>query len=641
VARIPQHFIDELVARTDIIEVIGSRVQLKKAGREYKACCPFHDEKSPSFWVSPDKQFYHCFGCGVHGTVLGFLMEYDHLGFVEAVEDLAARAGLEVPREGGAAAGPANPHDELYVAMERASLYFRQCLTSDTRARDYVKRRGIDAETVQKFGIGYAAPRWDGLLERYGTTDDERHVLQRAGLIIERQPQGEDTANAATPSRGERGFYDRFRDRIMFPIRDTRGRTIGFGGRVLDQGEPKYLNSPETELFHKGRELYGLFEARQATRSLQRLLVVEGYMDVVSLHQAGVTYAIATLGTSTTPEHLLRIFRLVGEVVFCFDGDRAGRAAAWRALENAVAEVKQGRQVRFLFLPDGHDPDSLVREEGQAAFEQRMADAIPLSEYLIRELSSRVETDSVDGRAKLVELARPLVRRIPSDVYRELLVNQLAEVVGMSAARLQELLGASAPAAGETGVGAAARPPAPQRSSYSERNSSGYERPGGLGGARYSASHQSAPGRGNLVRQAVTLLVHYPGAAAAISGQQIDAIAAIDRPGIPLLAELLTQLREDTAANTAAVLERWRDRPEQGSLVKLATSVCLVPDVAGAAAELKSALNRLIIEESPARRLDELMAKARDSTLDEAEKAELQGLLQARSPTARRPPAAR
>jgi DNA primase len=637
VARIPQHFIDELVARTDIIEVIGSRVQLKKAGREYKACCPFHDEKSPSFWVSPDKQFYHCFGCGAHGTVLGFLMEYDHLGFVEAVEDLAARAGLEVPREGGAAAGPANPHDELYVAMERASLYFRQCLTSDTRARDYVKRRGIDAETVQKFGIGYAAPRWDGLIERYGTTDDERHVLQRAGLIIERQPQGDE--GSAGASR-DRGFYDRFRDRIMFPIRDTRGRTIGFGGRVLDQGEPKYLNSPETELFHKGRELYGLFEARQATRSLQRLLVVEGYMDVVSLHQAGVTYAIATLGTSTTPEHLQRIFRLVGEVVFCFDGDRAGRAAAWRALENAVAEVKQGRQVRFLFLPDGQDPDSLVREEGQAKFEQRMADAIPLSEYLIRELSSRVETDSVDGRAKLVELARPLVRRIPSDVYRELLVNQLAEVVGMSAARLQELLGADAPAAGETG-GGAARPPPPQRSSYSERNSSGYERPGGLGGARYSASHSSAPGRGNLVRQAVTLLVHYPGAAAAISSQQIDAVAAIDRPGIPLLAELLTQLREDPPANTAAVLERWRDRPEQGSLVKLATAVCLAPDAAGAAAELRSALNRLIIEESPARRLDELMAKARDSTLDEAEKAELQGLLQARSPTARRPPAAR
>jgi DNA primase len=658
VARIPQHFIDELVARTDIIEVIGSRVQLKKAGREYKACCPFHDEKTPSFWVSVDKQFYHCFGCGAHGTVLGFVMDYDHLGFIEAVEELAARAGLEVPREGGAAAGPVNPHDELVVAMERAALYFRQCLSGDARARDYVKRRGLDADAVQKFGIGYAAARWDGLLERYGGTEDERHVLLRAGLIIERQPQQETSGAAASSSAGvdsaspasasaantstytrERGFYDRFRDRIMFPIRDTRGRTIGFGGRVLDQGEPKYLNSPETELFHKGRELYGLYEARQATRSLQRLMVVEGYMDVVSLHQAGITYAVATLGTSTTPEHLQRIFRLVSEVVFCFDGDRAGRAAAWRALENAVAEVKQGRQVRFLFLPDGHDPDTLVREEGKEAFEARLAGAMPLSEYLIRELSSRVETGSVDGRAKLVELARPLVRRIPSDVYRELLVNQLAEVVGMSPARLNELLGGGVPDA-PAGGGQQTRVSASPNSSYSERNSSGYERPSGLGGARFGASHAAAPGRGNLVRQAVTLLVHHPASATAISGPQIDAVAAIDRPGIPLLAELLTQLREDPPANTAGVLERWRNRPEQGSLAKLASAVCLAPDAAGAAAELKSALNRLIIEESPVRRLDELMAKARDSSLDDAEKLELQGLLRARSPAARKPPAA-
>ena len=517
-ARIPQHFIDELVARTDIIEVIGSRVQLKKAGREYKACCPFHDEKTPSFWVSVDKQFYHCFGCGAHGTVLGFVMDYDHLGFIEAVEELAARAGMEVPREGGAAAGPANPHDELYVAMERAALYFRQCLSGDARARDYVKRRGLDADIVQRFGVGYAAPRWDGLLERYGGTEDERQVLLRAGLIIERQPQGDEAAAGGTgaPPARERGYYDRFRDRVMFPIRDTRGRTIAFGGRVLDQGEPKYLNSPETELFHKGRELYGLFEARQATRSLQRLLVVEGYMDVVSLHQAGVTYAVATLGTSTTPEHLQRIFRLVGEVVFCFDGDRAGRAAAWRALENAVAEVKQGRQVRFLFLPDGHDPDTLVREEGREAFETRLADAMPLSEYLIRELSSRVETGSVDGRARLVELARPLVRRIPSDVYRELLVNQLAGVVGMAPARLGELLGAGdgpAPAAAPGGPRQAA-----SRADIPIQIQGVMVAPAACRARAPDSSPNAAPGRGNLVRQAVTLLVHHPAAATAVSG---------------------------------------------------------------------------------------------------------------------------
>jgi len=597
--RIPQHFIDELIARTDIIEVIGSRVQLKRAGREYKACCPFHDEKTPSFTVSPDKQFYHCFGCGAHGTALGFVMEYDHTSFVEAVEDLAARAGLEVPREGGTAA-PQQPHDELYVALERAALFFRQSLSGEPKARDYLARRGLNAEINQRFGIGYAPARWDALLDRYGSSDDERQVLLRAGLVIERQPDAERGTAA--------GFYDRFRDRVMFPIRDTRGRTIGFGGRVLDSGEPKYLNSPETELFHKGRELYGLFEARQATRTLQRLLVVEGYMDVVSLHQAGVTYAVATLGTATTPDHLQRIFRLVGEVVFCFDGDRAGRAAAWRALENAVGEVKQGRQVRFLFLPEGHDPDSLVREEGAVAFEARLTSALPLSDYLIRELASRTDGASVDGRAKLVELARPLVRRIPSDVYRELLIGQLAEAVRMPAPRLASLLDSDAP------------PPGPSR---------------GEASAASRTRHLPAPaaaGRGNLVRQAISLLVHFPGAGASVPLN--DALESVDRPGIPLLVELLAQLREDPVASTAALLERWRNRPEHGPLEKLATGECLVPDETAAAAEIRSALERLVTEHALVR-LQVLEDKAREEPLNAAEKAELQGLLRTKGQSGR------
>jgi DNA primase len=597
--RIPQHFIDELIARTDIIEVIGSRVQLKRAGREYKACCPFHDEKTPSFTVSPDKQFYHCFGCGAHGTALGFMMEYDHTSFVEAVEDLAARAGLEVPREGGTAA-PQQPHDELYVALERAALFFRQSLSGEPKSRDYLARRGLNAEIIQRFGIGYAPARWDALLDRYGTSDDERQVLLRAGLVIERQPDAERGTAA--------GCYDRFRDRVMFPIRDTRGRTIGFGGRVLDSGEPKYLNSPETELFHKGRELYGLFEARQATRTLQRLLVVEGYMDVVSLHQAGVTYAVATLGTATTPDHLQRIFRLVGEVVFCFDGDRAGRAAAWRALENAVGEVKQGRQVRFLFLPEGHDPDTLVREEGAVAFEARLASALPLSDYLIRELASRTDGTSVDGRAKLVELARPLVRRIPSDVYRELLVGQLAEAVRMPAPRLAELLDSDAP------------PPGPSRA----------ESPAASRARRTPAP--AVAGRGNLVRQAISLLVHFPGAGASVPLN--DALESIDRPGIPLLVELLAQLREDPVPTTAALLERWRDRPEHGPLEKLATGECLVPDETAAAAEIRSALERLVMEHALVR-LQVLEDKSREEPLNAAEKAELQGLLRTKGQSGR------
>jgi DNA primase len=597
--RIPHHFIDELIARTDIVEVIGSRVQLKRAGREYKACCPFHDEKTPSFWVSPDKQFYHCFGCGAHGTAVGFLMEYDHASFVEAVEDLAARAGLEVPREGGAAA-PQQPHDELYVALERAALFFRQSLPNEPRARDYLARRGLSAEMMQRFGIGYAPPRWDALLDRYGATEDERQVLLRAGLVIERPADAERGVAA--------GFYDRFRDRVMFPIRDTRGRTIGFGGRVLDQGEPKYLNSPETELFHKGRELYGLFEARQATRSLQRLVVVEGYMDVVSLHQAGITCAVATLGTATTPEHLQRIFRLVGEVVFCFDGDRAGLAAAWRALENAVAEVKQGRQVRFLFLPEGHDPDTLVREEGAAAFEARLAGAVPLADYLVRELASRCDVASVDGRAKLAELARPLVRRIPSDVYRELLVAQLAEVVRMPAGRLAELLeGGALPAPGR-GAGPANRPARPQA--------------------------VAAHGRGNLVRQAISLLVHFPAAGAGVAVP--DDFETVDRPGVPLLLELLAQLREDPVATTGALLERWRERPDYPHLARLAASECLVPDPVAAAAEIRSALNRLVSEHLLGR-LQALEDKAREEPLSAEEKAELQRLLRSRVQTARPP----
>ncbi len=602
--RIPQHFIDELVARIDILEVIGSRVQLKRAGREYKACCPFHDEKTPSFTVSPDKQFYHCFGCGAHGTALGFVMEYDHLGFVEAVEELAARAGLDVPREGGSAA-PAQPHDELYIALERAALFFRQSLSGEAKAREYLSKRGLDADIVQRFGIGYAPARWDGLLDRYGTTDDERQVLLRAGLIIERQPE-------ASRAQGP-GFYDRFRDRIMFPIRDTRGRTIGFGGRVLDAGEPKYLNSPETELFHKGRELYGLFEGRQATRSLQRLLVVEGYMDVASLHQAGLTYAVATLGTATTPEHLGRIFRLVGEVVFCFDGDRAGRAAAWRALENAVGEVKQGRQVRFLFLPEGHDPDTLVQEEGAEAFEARLTSALPLSDYLIRELLARTDdAASVDGRARLVELARPLIRRIPSDVYRELLIQQLAEVVRMPPARLGELLGGS-------------DSPEPGGRAEPATRSRAHRMPPG-----------PAAGRGNLVRQAISLLVHHPSAAVGVGN--LDALAEVDRPGIALLVELLAQLREDPPASTGVLLERWRDRPEHAPLSRLAVGECLVTDAAAAASEVRSAMDRLIAEEAMAK-LQALQEKAQQGELTAGEKTELQTLIRTIGQSSRVQPA--
>jgi DNA primase len=564
--RIPQHFIDDLVGRADIIDVIGSRVSLKKAGKEYKACCPFHDEKSPSFTVVPDKQFYHCFGCGAHGTTLGFLMDYDHLSFVEAVEELAARAGLQVPRDEDPNAKP-KPSEDLFAPLEKAAELYRQQLRASERAISYLKKRGLTSETAAHFVIGFAPDSWDFVIKNIGTTESDARQLHQVGLIIERENRG--------------GYYDRFRDRIMFPIRDSRGRIIGFGGRILDQGEPKYLNSPETELFHKGKELYGLYEARQTTRNLKRLLVVEGYMDVVRLHQAGITYAIATLGTATTPEHLIRIFRVCSEVVFCFDGDRAGRAAAWRALENALSQVREGRQIRFLFLPDGHDPDSLVGEEGQVAFEARIDQAITLSDYLIRELSTRFDIKSVDGRALFSDAAKPLLQKIPHGVYRELLLGALAGVIGMSTERLQTLL------LGET------------PSSTATRNEPA------ANGRPISNSPPPSLGRSSLVRQAIHRLVHFP--AAAETAQIPNELDQVERPGVSLLLELLANLKNAPCSSTGALLERWREKPDYNALAKLAQAECIVVDTAQAAAELNGALTKLVDEDKKHRQFNHLL----------------------------------
>ena len=348
---IPQHFIDDLIARADIIEVIGKRVQLKKAGREFKANCPFHDEKTPSFTVSPAKGFYHCFGCGAHGTALGFLMEYDHMSFVEAVESLASSMGIEVPRD--ESQRPAHRYDELFELLAKVERYYQANLRNNDAAKDYLKARGIDSATAKRFSIGYASAGWSTVLDKFGKSNEIIERLLAVGLVIRKD-------NAS--------HYDRFRDRIMFPIRDARGRCIGFGGRVIGDQEPKYLNSPETVLFHKGRELYGLYEARQAIRNIEMLVVVEGYMDVVGLARHGIEFAVATLGTATSDDHLTRLFRLTEEVIFCFDGDSAGRAAAWRALEATLPQIREGRQIRFVFLPEGQDPDSFIRDNGAKAF---------------------------------------------------------------------------------------------------------------------------------------------------------------------------------------------------------------------------------------------------------------------------------
>ncbi|MGA2187957.1 MAG: DNA primase [Steroidobacteraceae bacterium] len=605
--RIPDSFLDELVARSDIVEVIGARVPLKKGGREYKACCPFHSEKSPSFWVSPDKQFYHCFGCGAHGTVIGFLMQYEKMEFLDAVADLAQRAGLELPREAQATRDPGTA--DLHEIMARASRFFEQNLADNARARDYLQGRGIDAKTAAGFALGYAPDAWDALLARFGTHDDERRRLLQVGLIVERAPGGERPA----------GFYDRFRDRLMFPIRDSRGRIIGFGGRVIDQGEPKYLNSPETPLFHKGRELYGLFEARQARPDFKRLLIVEGYMDVVRLHQAGITYAVATLGTATTPEHLNKIFRMTSEVVFCFDGDRAGRQAAWRAMENSLTLARDGRELKFMFLPEGRDPDTLVAAEGADAFESRLKMALPLSLYVLQQLTSEVDLGHVDGRARLKALAAPLFARMPEGIYREMLAEQLAARVGMPAATLKRAFslgdGARPANAGE-------EPAAAQRGRTQSGRMSGRAAPG-----RGSAGRASA-GRGNLLSQAITLVLHHPGAARFVEAPA--ALNGVDRPGVPVLKELLDQASAMDQPNTAMLLERWRTRPEYGRLSELAISEPMVADLPGAAKELQMAVERLLEEYGPGRRMDELLRKAEELGLNYDEKAELSSLLKAK-----------
>ena len=588
--RIPQNFIDELIARADIVEIIGARVQLKKSGREYKACCPFHAEKTPSFWVSPDKQFYHCFGCGKHGTVLGFLMDHDHMAFPEAVEELATRLGLEVPREALAAGGARRADEPLYELMARVARFYTESLAHEPRARDYVAKRGLTPETLERFAIGYAPNSWNELLRRCGADDAERKRLADAGLIVERaQLQG-----------GER-YYDRFRDRIMFPIRDARGRVIAFGGRIIDAGEPKYLNSPETVLFHKGRELYGLYETRRARTNLSRLIVVEGYMDTVRLHQAGLDYAVATLGTATTPEHFRRLFRLVATVVFAFDGDRAGRAAAWRALQQALPEAREGREIRFLFLPQGHDPDTLVGAEGRAAFEERLGEAVPLSEYLVRELSGLSDLTSADGRAHFAEAARPLFAKVPEGVYRELLLERLAEVVGLGAARLQELW--AQPRAGATAATLPAAPRAARR-----------------GGAPRGG------GRGSLVRQAIVRLLHYPAIATEVTLAERAGLDASEEPGVALLRELLDNLREQPAQIPAQVIERWAGREGGDALQKLLEREEVITDVPAAAGELRAALVRLA-DQAAGRRLEALEAKSRAGSLAGHELEEFQRLI--------------
>lgn len=435
---IPKSFIQDLLNRLDIVDVIERYVPLKKAGANYAACCPFHSEKSPSFTVSPSKQFYHCFGCGAHGTAISFMMEHAGLGFVEAVEELARGVGMAVPREtpaAGEARQKAAP--DLYEVMQIATRYYRDQLKQSPHAIDYLKRRGLSGEIAARFGIGYAPDGWQNLQAVF--PDYQSNTLTETGLVI--------------VSDDGKKRYDRFRDRIMFPIVSQRGQVIGFGGRVLDKGEPKYLNSPETALFEKGRELYGLYQAQKAIRAEKMALVVEGYMDVVALAQLGVEYAVATLGTATTPYHVQKLLRMTDQVVFCFDGDAAGRRAAWRALENALPQLQDGKQLRFLFLPPEHDPDSYIREYGREAFEHLLGEeALPLSTYLLRELSAQVDLKTQEGRSALLQAAKPLLLAISAPATALLLRKEIAVLAGVTQAELEALYGVKSLAAPERRV---------------------------------------------------------------------------------------------------------------------------------------------------------------------------------------------
>lgn len=587
--RIPQQFIDDLLNRVDIVEVIDSRVPLKKKGKEYSACCPFHSEKTPSFTVSQNKQFYHCFGCKANGSAISFLMEYEHLSFPDAIEELARSQGIEVPYEGGLRPDPAakKAQTDLYDLMQQTDQYYQQQLRQHEQAQNavnYLKERGLSGEVAKDFGIGFAPDGWDNLLKALGTTPEREKDLVTSGMLIQKD-------------NGK--CYDRFRDRIMFPIRDRRGRCIAFGGRILpkehadaEKEGAKYLNSPETPLFHKGRELYGLYEARQALREIPRLMVVEGYMDVMALAQFDVRYAVATLGTATTPDHLQRLFQLTSEVVFCFDGDRAGKDAAWRALQTCLPEMRDGRESRFMFLPDGEDPDSYIRKIGKEAFELEVKQSQTFSEYLFKQLTDEADISGIGGRAKLVETARPMLSQMPEGIYRKLMFEQLEKLGRV------ELT-----------------PPAQAKTSR-----------------RFKSSHQA----GNKtkpsmtpVRKAITYILHQPAIAKNWhAGQQnTDVLKTIDLPGMDLLLEVLEILKVNPDLSTSALIERWRETPSGNHLAKLASEQPELDDSAALEVEFIATMDALL-KQSVDHRYDDLQAKLDHSTLNETEMAEYKMLLQ-------------
>ncbi|WP_065648156.1 MULTISPECIES: DNA primase [Pantoea] len=574
--RIPRVFINDLLARTDIVDLIDARVKLKKQGKNYHACCPFHNEKTPSFTVSGEKQFYYCFGCGAKGNAIDFLMNHDRLEFVESVEELATQHGLEVPYETGSGPSPIERHQRqsLYQLLEKLDGFYQQSLRSPEAesAQRYLGSRGLSQQVIDHFAIGYAPAGWDNVLKRFGQQQEDRESLMEAGMLV-------------TNDKGR--SYDRFRDRVMFPIRDKRGRVIGFGGRVLGNDTPKYLNSPETPIFHKGRQLYGLYEAQKNHPQPARLLVVEGYMDVVALAQFGIDYAVASLGTSTTAEHIQLLFRSTDTVICCYDGDRAGREAAWRALETALPYMNDGRQLRFMFLPDGEDPDTLVRKEGKEAFEARMEQAMPLSVFLFDSLMPQVDLSTRDGRTKLATLALPLISQIPGETLRIYMRQTLGNKLGiLDDNQLDRLM----PKAAENGT-----PPV------------------------------APPLKRTTMRVLIALLVQNPQFATIVP--TLDGLAQSKLAGLSLFVDLVSRCTENPGLTTGQLLELYRGTNFSQPLETLATWNHMIVDEEAEAVFQDSLAS--IYDAALEQRLEALIARERTEGLSAAERREFWALSQA------------
>ncbi|ELB2804260.1 DNA primase [Vibrio alginolyticus] len=579
---IPRSFIDDLLARLDIVDIIDARVKLKKKGKNYGACCPFHNEKTPSFSVSQEKQFYHCFGCGAHGNAIDFLMEFDRLEFVEAIEELASYLGLDVPREqrsggnGSFQSGPQASSSEkrnLYDLMGSIAQFYRNQLKQPASkvAIEYLKDRGMSGEIVQKFGIGYVADEWDLVRKNFGQNKENQDMLVTGGMLIEND-------------KGNR--YDRFRGRVMFPIRDRRGRVIGFGGRVLGDGTPKYLNSPETPIFHKGKELYGLYEVLQAYREPPQILVVEGYMDVVALAQYGVDYSVASLGTSTTGDHLQVLFRQTSTVVCCYDGDRAGREAAWRAMENALPYLTDGRQLKFMFLPDGEDPDSYIRQNGKQAFEQQVSNAMPLSEFMFSSLTQQVDMSTKEGMAKLSTLAVPLIDKVPGGTLRLYLRELLGRRLGLVDERqLQQLISKQ---------GKEDKRPQPHK------------------------EIKRTP-----MREVIALLIQNPQYVSMVP--DLTSVRDLPIPGLSLFVDVLDKCQAHPHINTGQLLEHWRNSQNETLLSRLA-SWDIPLDEDNQEEIFLDSLDK-IIAQCVEKQIENLQAKARSVGLSAEEKRELLALM--------------